>query len=88
MQHAELTSSSSCGFALVSFSSKFQAVNTIIWSLGHMCTHAHTPTLCLPQTRDPKFDEMEQRVLSLEALLRTMVKDIQSWQDEMQVCVL
>ena len=53
-----------------------------------MCTHAHTPTLCLPQTRDPKFDEMEQRVLSLEALLRTMVKDIQSWQDEMQVCVL
>ena len=50
-----------------------------------MCTHAHIPT---SQTRDPKFDEMEQRVLSLEALLRTMVKDIQSWQDEMQVCVL
>ena len=53
-----------------------------------MCTHAHTPTSCLPQTRDLKFDEMKQRVLSLEALLRTMVKDIQSWQDEMQVCVL
>ena len=51
-----------------------------------MCTHAHTPTSCLPQTRDLKFDEMKQRVLSLEALLRTMVKDIQSWQDEMQVC--
>ena len=53
-----------------------------------MCTHAHTPIACLPQTVDPKFDEMEQRVLSLESLLRTMVKDIQSWQDEMQVCVL
>ena len=53
-----------------------------------MCTHPHTPIACLPQTVDPKFDEMEQRVLSLESLLRTMVKDIQSWQDEMQVCVL
>ena len=52
-----------------------------------MCTHPHTPIACLPQTVDPKFDEMEQRVLSLESLLRTMVKDIQSWQDEMQVCV-
>ena len=43
---------------------------------------------CYPQTVDPKFDDVEQRVLSLEALLRTMVKDIQSWQEEMQVCVL
>ena len=38
------------------------------------------------QTVDPKFDELEQRVLSLEGLLRTLVRDIQSWQEEMQVC--
>ena len=62
-------------------------------TLHHITSHHITlryVTLhyCYPQTVDPKFDEVEQRVLSLEALLRTMVRDIQSWQEEMQVCIL
>jgi len=36
---------------------------------------------------DPKFDELEQCVLSLEGMLWTLVRDIQSWQEEMQVCI-
>lgn len=37
------------------------------------------------QTVDPKFDEMEQKVLSLESLIRTLLKDIASWQEQLQV---
>ena len=43
----------------------------------------------IPQTVDPKFDEVEQRLLSLEALLQTMVRDISELAggNVMQVCV-
>lgn len=36
------------------------------------------------KTIDPKFDEMEQKVVSLEALLRSLLKDISVWQEELQ----
>ncbi len=39
------------------------------------------------QTIDTKFDEIEGKVLSLETALRTLLKDISSWIEELQVCV-
>ena len=36
---------------------------------------------------DPKFDELEQKVLSVESLLRSLLKDIANWQEELQVSV-
>ena len=40
------------------------------------------------QTIDPKFDELEQKVLSMESLLRQLLKDLGNWQDELQVSIL
>ena len=37
------------------------------------------------QTIDPKFDDLEQKVLSLESLTRTLLKDVASGQEEQQV---
>ena len=37
------------------------------------------------QTVDPRFDEEEQKVLSLENLLKNFARDIQAWLDELQV---
>ena len=34
---------------------------------------------------DPKFEEEEQRVLFMETLLTSLIKDTQSWMDEVQV---
>lgn len=45
----------------------------------------HSAKLVSLQTVDPKFDEMEQKVLSLESLIRTLLRDIGSWQDQLQV---
>ncbi len=37
------------------------------------------------QTIDTKFDEIESKVLSLETELRTVLKDISTWIEELQV---
>ena len=37
---------------------------------------------------DPKFDELEQKVLSIDALLRQLLRDIGNWQEELQVSIL
>ena len=40
------------------------------------------------QTIDPRFDELEQKVISLDSLIRTLLKDIANWQDELQVYIV
>ena len=37
---------------------------------------------------DPKFDELEQKVLSIDALLRLLLRDVGNWQEELQVSIL
>ena len=38
------------------------------------------------QTVDPKFDELEQKLTSLEMLLRQLIRDVTTWQEDLQVC--
>ena len=37
------------------------------------------------QTIDPKFDELEQKVMSLGTLVQNLLRDIARWQDQLQV---
>ena len=46
----------------------------------------HCNCYCLLQTIDPKFDEIEQKVVHLESLIRNLLRDIASWQEKLQVC--
>ena len=49
---------------------------------------SHLTYTAVPQTVDPKFDEIEQKLSSLETTIRTLIKDIFSWLEELQVCTL
>ena len=44
-----------------------------------MCDSSYT------QTVDPKFEELEQKLTSLEMFLRQLIRNIVAWQDDLQV---
>ena len=37
------------------------------------------------QTVDPKFEELEQKMMSLETFLRQLLRNITTWQEDLQV---
>ena len=37
------------------------------------------------QTVDPEFEELEQKVTSLEAFLRQLIRNVNIWQEDLQV---
>ena len=37
------------------------------------------------QTVDPEFEELEQKVMSLEAFLRQLIRNVNIWQEDLQV---
>ena len=40
------------------------------------------------QTVDPMFDELEQKLTSLEIFLRQLIRNVTTWQEDLQVCIL
>lgn len=37
------------------------------------------------QTVDPEFEELEQKMTSLEVFLRQLIRNITTWQEDLQV---
>ena len=37
------------------------------------------------QTVDPEFEELEQKMMSLETFLRQLIRNITTWQEDLQV---
>ena len=43
--------------------------------------------MVLVQTVDPVFEELEQKLTSLDTLLRQLIRNVVSWQEELQKSV-